>query len=204
MPPEIGFRSENIRIAEQLIPVLEEAVEQLARLLPTFITSFSRATYLDDAPVIRNAEDLEEYWRRKDEQSENLRKDLSDLRERLSKVVEQCRRALWSPIRLVDDSEDLNNPVDQDPRGAPSKTNYWKERTAIAAGGLMSSTAAKTPAAGHPNSSFCIIASRLFEIVTGEHDPNLVRACKSVLRQLKDVRWAEENLQNPCSPGDDV
>src|SRR5690242_10360562 len=88
-PPDIGFRSENIQIAREFISIVDYAVQHLARLPPTFIASFSRASYLNNAPVIRSEEDIQQYWRRKHEEEEKLRNELNELRERLTRVVEQ-------------------------------------------------------------------------------------------------------------------
>jgi hypothetical protein len=83
-------------------------------------------------------------------------------------------------------------PDTPDPRGVTSKTGYLKEMTAIQAVGLMTQTSTKIPTAGSRNTSFCIIASRLFEIVTGQPDASLLRACKYVLRQMSGIQAMNE------------
>jgi hypothetical protein len=183
-PPAIGFRSENRQTARDCIAVLDNAKKRLTRLPPTFIASLARATYFDETLVIRGAEDWVGLCRRRDEETEKLQKDCAELLERMDRFAEQCKQFILAPVRLGDPGEP---PCDSDPTGAISKTSYWKERAAIFAVSLITEVSAKKPAAGDRNTSFCVIASQLFEVVTGERDPNLLRACKDVLAQLRSI-----------------
>jgi hypothetical protein len=188
-PPLIGFRSENRQTARNCIIVLDKAKQQLARVAPTFIASLALATYFDETLVIRGPEDLLEYDRRLDEATEKLRKDWAELLERTTEIAERCKRAICAPIRLVSESGEV---VDSDPTGVNSKSRYWKERTAVFGLCLTMDLSTKMAAAGSRNTSFCIIASRLFEMVTGEREPNLLRACKDVLSYARDIQEAQE------------
>jgi hypothetical protein len=182
IPPEIGFRTDNRPMAKKCIAVLEKAQKQLCTLPPTFIASVARATYFDETLTIWNLEDWNEYLRRLDEEAEKLRKEFTELIERIAKLSERCKQATLAPVRFTTNT---GEPIDDVPTGVISKPHYWKEMAAISAGGLMSRTSTKLPAAGSSNTSFCVIASRLFEIVTGEREPNLVRACKWALAGIR-------------------
>jgi hypothetical protein len=62
------------------------------------------------------------------------------------------------------------------------KRGWKKGITAICALSLIEECSTKKPAAGNRDTTFCMIASWLFEVVTGEPEPNLEYDCKRQLR----------------------
>jgi hypothetical protein len=103
--------------------------------------------------------------RRKDQEAEILSKDWTELLERTARFAERCKRAIYAPIRLRWDSGEL---VDADPIGVVSKIGYIKKNAALFALFLITDVSTKIPAAGDRNTPFCVIASLLFEMITGE------------------------------------
>jgi hypothetical protein len=189
-PPDIGYRNENRQMAQDCIVVLAKAEKQLAKLSPTFIKCLARATYFDPTFVITCRKDWEElYLQRMDQEAEILSKDWTELLERTARFAERCKQAIFTPIRLVLDSGEL---LDDDPTGVRSQIGYMKERAAIFALELITDVSTKIPAAGDRKTPFCLIASLLFEIITGECESNLLRACKSVLTTLRSFRVLDE------------
>jgi hypothetical protein len=181
-PPNIGYRNENRQTAQDCIEVLNKAEKQLAKLSPEFITSLAHATYFDPTFVVTCMKDWDELERRKDQAAELLSKDWTELLERTAIFAERCERVIYAPIRLISDSGEA---VDGDPTGVVSKIGFIKDRAAICALLLITDVSTKIPAAGDRNTPFCVIASLLFEMITGERESNLLRACKSVLSRLR-------------------
>jgi hypothetical protein len=188
-PPDIGYRNENRQTAQDCIEVLDKAEKQLAKLSPEFITSLAFATYFDPTFVVTCKKDWDELERRKDQEAEILSKDWTELLERTARFAERCKRAIFAPTRLTSDS---GEPVDGDPTGFVSKIRYKKEMAAVFALLLITGVSTKIPAAGDRNTPFCVIASLLFEMITGEREANLLRACKSVLSRLRTLNALED------------
>lgn|SRR5262249_23374085 len=67
------------------------------------------------------------------------------------------------------------------------KADHKKPLVALLAELLVTDVSKKKPTAGDRNTSFCVIASLLFEAVTGEHEPNLEYSCKRWLRRRRDL-----------------
>jgi hypothetical protein len=65
---------------------------------------------------------------------------------------------------------------------APKRRGWKKTMTACCALSLIEECSTKKPAAGNRDTAFCMIASWLFEVVTGEPEPNLEYDCKRILR----------------------
>jgi hypothetical protein len=91
-----------------------------------------------------------------------------DLLVRTTGLAAQCEKIIAAPAPKPDDTK----PV-----------------AAIFALSLMTDLSTKKPAAGDRNTSFCVIASLLFEATTGDLEPNLEYACKRWLRRGRDLGW---------------
>jgi hypothetical protein len=126
-PPATGFRAENRQVAKDCIAILEQVTKLLYRLPPTFIESVARTNFFDETLAIRCAADLEQFWHRGGQESRQLQNEVKELRERTAKFAEQCKRAIFAPIRLVDDSGKLVDR-DCDPRGVTSIQRIQERR----------------------------------------------------------------------------
>jgi hypothetical protein len=62
------------------------------------------------------------------------------------------------------------------------KPGWKKGVTAMYALSLIKECSKRKPAAGNRDTAFCMVASWLFEVVTGEHESNLEYDCKRILR----------------------
>jgi hypothetical protein len=71
---------------------------------------------------------------------------------------------------------------------------HKKQSTAVVALCLMVEVSTKYLAAGTRYTPYCVVASRLFEIITGEHEPNLQYACKRVLRLCRDPNTRKRGI----------
>jgi len=91
-----------------------------------------------------------------------------DLFVRTTRLAAQCEEIIAAPARRADDKKAL---------------------AAIYALSLVTNLSTKKPTAGDRNTSFCMIASLLFEATTGEREPNLEYACKRWLRCGRDLGW---------------
>jgi len=91
-----------------------------------------------------------------------------DLLVRTTGLAAECEKIIAAPARRAD---------------------YKKRLAAIFAQSLVTDLSTKKPTAGDRNTSFCMIASLLFEATTGEREPNLEYACKRWLRRARDLGW---------------
>jgi hypothetical protein len=91
-----------------------------------------------------------------DKREENERKRREEWREhrrRLVKLAEQCKEAIRDPVGII------------------PNMNIRKSRTAFTALFLVDEVSTKRPNVDNEgNTSFCQIATKLFEVATGEHD----------------------------------
>jgi hypothetical protein len=108
-----------------------------------------------------------------DEHQNKARRELTELSKQLAKLAERCKKSI------------------RNPSGPPPNSGVEKIRTAFAALFLMLQTTKMSPTAGNRNTPFCLIASLLFEAATGEHDPNLERACKYALHTARASRFIQ-------------
>jgi hypothetical protein len=96
------------------------------------------------------------------------------LRETVNELVPQCKAAIRNPT------------------GASPLTRWEKTHVAVNALSLMKHLSAKRPTAGTDNTPFCVIASLLFEAVTGEREASLRRACQRILPLLDALPPADD------------
>jgi hypothetical protein len=81
--------------------------------------------------------------------------------------------------QLLDKLAERGEKARLNPGGVIPNINVGKIRTAFTAWSIFDDVSDKRPAAGNRNTSFCIVASLLFEAATGRSS-NLERACKTV------------------------
>jgi hypothetical protein len=82
------------------------------------------------------------------------------------------------------------------PAGADPRSDRAKSTVAFQALVLVIKLSEKKPAAGSRNTSYCMVASLLFEAVRGLSDCNLVRACKLILSsEVRHIRAALDALE---------
>jgi hypothetical protein len=174
---DTGTRQENRRYAQSLLDDLNKLRERLAAAPSGFFVSLAAqeldagiATFIENENVEAA---LPAFFACLDENEEKPRKELIELSEKLVKLAAQCNKSIL------------------DPAGPPPNSGVEKIRTAFTALFLMLDTSKKPPAAGDRNAPFCLIASQLFEAATGEHEPNLERACKYALRTARASGFIE-------------
>jgi hypothetical protein len=93
--------------------------------------------------------------------------------------LQEILEAISSTFRL---SSQCQYVIDEYQRSTHSVRGNWKKRACTEkALFLMREFSNKNPSAGDRDTPLCVIASRLFEAATGEHDCNLQRQCKNAL-----------------------
>jgi hypothetical protein len=171
---DIGTRQENKKYAEMLLDLLNTLIKQLAAAPPGFVASLETqevdacvASFQQEEEKNRYDGAVDRFFSCLDDYQYKPRRELTELSDKLARLAEQCKRSIL------------------DPAGPHPRSRADKIRTAFTALFLMLDTSKEPPAAGNRNTPFCLIASLLFEAATGEHEPNLERACKYTLRTAR-------------------
>jgi hypothetical protein len=177
---DVGTRHGNKKYAQKLLVFLDELIKQLAAAPPGFLLSLEAqevdacvASFLEEGENNGYDGAVDSFLACFDDHQDKPRRELTELSEKLVELTEQCKRSIL------------------DPSGPHPKSAVEKIRTAFTAVFLVVGTSKKPPAAGDRNTPLCVIASQLFEAATGEHDPNLERACKYALRTARASRFIE-------------
>jgi hypothetical protein len=174
---DVGTRQENKRYAQSLLDDLNRLLKRLAAAPSGFFMSLVEQELEAGIAAFKENKILEaalhSFFACLDEHEEKPRKELIELSEKLAKLATQCNKSILNPA------------------GPPPNSGVENIRTAFTALFLILDTSKKPPAAGDRNTPFCLVASLLFEAATGEHEPNLERACKYALRTARASGFIE-------------
>jgi hypothetical protein len=167
----VGSRSENKQYAKMILATLEALVKQLAAAPKGFhLSLLLRSSQLG-------------LWRPPKQTTGELLFELLKARPGVEQTSGLFNKLLPQVFMLSQQCQAISlNPIGSDPRSDPRQ--YW---AAYAALSLMKQLSTKKPTTSRDGDTpFCIIASQLFEAVTGEQR-NLLRACRSMRRALERI-----------------
>jgi len=165
-----GSRTENKQYAEQVLATLETLVKQLKLAPKGFYWSLAfRSSQLGLWRPEQTRGGLLFELLNAEPRIEQASGLFDELLNQVSKLSEQCRAVIL-------------NPIGDDPR-ANHPLQYWAAYVAFL---LMKRLSIEEPKiTSHGNTTFCNVASLLFEAASGERDCNLIVACRRISQHFK-------------------